>query len=643
MNTRPVRILYMEDDPGLARLMQKRLSPLGYDISIARDGQQGLEMAATGDYDLLAIDYELPVYDGLQVLARLAAQGPLPPCIIITGTGSEELAVEALKIGACDYLVKDLDIRYLNLLPAVIERALQQHCLEKEKQSADEALRRAHEQLQATLDALPDLLFEIDRQGVIYDFRAPNPQLLYAPPEQFLGRPMGEIIPREAMEVINAAVAQAARTGPHHGSVYSLALPDGEHWFELSIAPKGNPDAAEVHFVILVRDISDRKRAQEAEHQQRILAEALRDTAAALNSSLDLEQVLDAILTNASQVEAYDYANILLLNEQGAAHIVRQTGLTQIDPETVLGSVVFDPINAPIIRQMIETGQPVIISDTAVNPDLGILQMLYPVRSYAGMPIQVQGQVVGFINLISATPNFFTPTHMKPLRTFADQAGVALTNARLVTELRRANEQLQGRIDEIQALQNELRHMAIHDPLTNLYNRHYLQDALTRDIARAERERQAVSIIIMDIDFFKSVNDSYGHVAGDLLLQKFAGLVKSLCRDADFVCRYGGEEFIVIMPGASLAATQERAELIRSKFEALRVPYEGHLLHATISLGIASYPQHSRHSEDLLILADRALYRAKGAGRNRVVTYQDEVNTPPPQVYRERSGGSTPE
>jgi len=198
---------------------------------------------------------------------------------------------------------------------------------------------------------------------------------------------------------------------------------------------------------------------------------------------------------------------------------------------------------------------------------------------------------------------------------------------------------LQEQINEIQVLQNELRQQAIHDPLTGLYNRRYLKDALKRDIARAEREQQMVSIIIMDIDFFKSINDSYGHAAGDLLLQRFAELIKSLCRDADFVCRYGGEEFIVIMPGASLAISQGRAELIRTKFEALHVPYENHLLHATVSLGIATYPQHSLHSDDLLILADRALYHAKEEGRNRAVAYQDEIKTPPPQLYRDRYDG----
>lgn len=457
MNTGPVRILYMEDDAGMARLMQKRLTSLGYQVSIASDGQKGLEMYAAGEYDLLAIDYNLPVYDGMQVLKRLATEGPLPPCIIITGTGSESLAVEALKIGARDYLVKDLDASYLDLLPTVIERALQQYRLEKEKIAADKALRLAHEHLQATMDALPDLLFEVDRSGVIHNFHAPHLELLYAPPEQFLGKPMGQVLPEDAMSVIQTAIAQSVN-GPQHGVVYFLTLPDGLHWFELSVAAKGDPYAKDAHFLLLVRDITDRKRAQEAEHAQRILAEALRDTAAALNSTLDLEQVLDAILTNVSHVETHDYAYIMLLDDQGMTRVVRQAGITSNDQAEMLRALKVDPTQFSIMRQMIESGHPAIVSNTERSP----LHSFYPVHSYAGMPIHVQGQVVGFIHLESKTPNFFTPTDIEPLRTFADQAGIAFTNAHLVSKLRQANKQLKEQINEIQALQKDLRQEMIN-------------------------------------------------------------------------------------------------------------------------------------------------------------------------------------
>ena len=138
---------------------------------------------------------------------------------------------------------------------------------------SNQELRLAREQIQATIDALPDLLFEVDRQGVIYDFHAPHPELLYAQPEQFLGKRMGDVLPEEATDVILADIAQTIN-GPQQGSIYSLMLPDGQHWFEFSAAAKGDPNAPNAHFVLLVRDITARKRGEEELRQAKERAEA---------------------------------------------------------------------------------------------------------------------------------------------------------------------------------------------------------------------------------------------------------------------------------------------------------------------------------------------------------------------------------
>jgi len=188
--------------------------------------------------------------------------------------------------------------------------------------------------------------------------------------------------------------------------------------------------------------------------------------------------------------------------------------------------------------------------------------------------------------------------------------------------LKKANEQLQAQIKQNEALQVELREQAVRDPLTGLFNRRYLKETLEREIARAKREGLPIGIMIMDIDEFKNVNDSFGHTAGDRMLQAMGELLRANTRAEDVVCRYGGEEFVIVMPGASLGIAFERAELIRIRFDQMRVPYEGDALHATISLGVAAYPIHGTDGEDALIRADRALYQAKQAGRNRVVAYR---------------------
>lgn len=136
-DTNKIRLLYMEDDEGTARLFQKRLTRQGFQVDIARDGAEGLSMSQECTYDALAIDQNMPEYDGLDVIRKLKERGPLPPIIMITGTGDENVAVEAMKLGASDYIVKDIDGGYLALLPTVIEHALHQRQLEHEKRQAE--------------------------------------------------------------------------------------------------------------------------------------------------------------------------------------------------------------------------------------------------------------------------------------------------------------------------------------------------------------------------------------------------------------------------------------------------------------------------------------------------------------------------
>ena len=135
----PIRILYIEDDPGLARLLQKRLGKAGYTVDIAADGAEGIAKYEADSYDILFVDQSLPVYEGLEVLRILGSRGPLPPTIMITGTGDERVAVEAMKLGAGDYIIKDVGTKYLELLPSVIEKVLQQRHAVEEKQRAEEA------------------------------------------------------------------------------------------------------------------------------------------------------------------------------------------------------------------------------------------------------------------------------------------------------------------------------------------------------------------------------------------------------------------------------------------------------------------------------------------------------------------------
>ena len=187
--------------------------------------------------------------------------------------------------------------------------------------------------------------------------------------------------------------------------------------------------------------------------------------------------------------------------------------------------------------------------------------------------------------------------------------------------LRDANDRLHNQLIEIGLLQSKLREQAIRDPLTNLFNRRYLEETLERELARATREDYFVCLIMIDLDHFKRVNDTYGHEAGDAVLKALASTLSEQCRRGDFACRYGGEEFVVVMPNINMNTAYERAESIRQALNSLDVPYGRYHITTTISMGIACYPIHGDTREAILRAADQAMYGAKEAGRDHILSY----------------------
>jgi len=189
--------------------------------------------------------------------------------------------------------------------------------------------------------------------------------------------------------------------------------------------------------------------------------------------------------------------------------------------------------------------------------------------------------------------------------------------------LRYVNDRLQAQLIEISSLQTKLREQAIRDPLTNLFNRRYLEETLERELARAGRENYSVCVMMIDLDHFKRVNDTYGHEAGDEVLKALAMTLSEECRRGDFACRFGGEEFVVVMPNINLTTAYERAESVRQSLNSLHVPYGQYKLTITISMGIACFPINGETREAVLRAADQAMYGAKEAGRDHILSYDE--------------------
>ena len=185
--------------------------------------------------------------------------------------------------------------------------------------------------------------------------------------------------------------------------------------------------------------------------------------------------------------------------------------------------------------------------------------------------------------------------------------------------LARAHAELAVRVEQIESLNRQLHELAIRDPLTQLHNRRYFEESIARDAARAIRLDEPLALLIIDLDHFKRVNDTHGHAAGDLVLQNLARVISADVRVSDLVCRFGGEEFVVSLPGANLVSALGRAEHWRSRFAESSVNAGGGDVRCTFSAGIAMFHGAEDTIEAALRRADAALYKAKSAGRNCVI------------------------
>ncbi|GAK55092.1 diguanylate cyclase with PAS/PAC and GAF sensors [Candidatus Vecturithrix granuli] len=177
-------------------------------------------------------------------------------------------------------------------------------------------------------------------------------------------------------------------------------------------------------------------------------------------------------------------------------------------------------------------------------------------------------------------------------------------------------------------LREALKHEAIRDPLTGLFNRRYMEESLRQEIRRAKRNGSHVGLIMLDVDHFKQFNDTHGHETGDIVLQTLAKLLQEHIREGDIACRYGGEEFLLILPDASLTTSEQRAKELLEQVRKLRIVHQGTHFSITISLGVSTFPEYGRESQGLVNAADMAMYQAKKHGRNQVAVSAVPDETP---------------
>ena len=242
------------------------------------------------------------------------------------------------------------------------------------------------------------------------------------------------------------------------------------------------------------------------------------------------------------------------------------------------------------------------------------------VSEYMCLPLTAYGDIIGMLHLQGAALD-------PPTESSADGRDADLHDATRRLALMTAD-QVALSIANLR-LRASLRYQSIRDPLTGLFNRRYLQETLEREIARAERVSARFGIMMIDVDHFKQFNDVHGHEAGDLALRCFGKALKKTITSPDIPCRYGGEEFAVVLPDTDLEITQQRAEALRKLTEQLVIGSRSRQLgQISVSIGVSSYPHSGVTMDDLLSSADSALYEAKQLGRNCVRTALEATHLP---------------
>ncbi len=447
-------------------------------------------------------------------------------------------------------------------------------------------------ELQALLNAIGDKVLVIDIQGRILKSTDGHYRTIGTVAESHRKNILRTLPQPQASEVLEQ-IQDALQFHQTRVIDYCVEENGQERWYSGTISP------FEADKVVMVsRDITDSITSSYRERDQRTLANALKNAASLINSPLDLDEVLARVLAAVGDVVSVDVSSIILIGDRGMLSGIGRSGFTGFHKkmETLKNLSIND---FQTLRTMKRTGSPLLIPDIALYPAWSSLAGDTQTHSYLGCPIKIKGKVAGFLSLENIKPGFFNREHVDKLQSFVDLAATAIENAHL---------------------QQETQKLAISDELTALFNRRGLMDLGRREIDRARRFNHPLSAAIMDLDNFKSINDTYGHIAGDQILNQVADCCRSGFREIDIIARYGGDEIVVLLIENNLDQAYQIANRFRESIASRVFKTDAGNLSTTISIGVAELSKDTDNLTELIDTADRALYMAKEAGRNRIMT-----------------------
>jgi diguanylate cyclase (GGDEF)-like protein len=317
-----------------------------------------------------------------------------------------------------------------------------------------------------------------------------------------------------------------------------------------------------------------------------------------VTATLDLEQVINQLLRVAAEIVNAEGGLVWLWESEEMARLKCQALLNRSQIQKPAD--IYLSAGEGIAGWVAKNGQPEIVNDVQKNlhfrPEIGDA-LNVNINNMIAVPMQIRDITRGVLVVSNKQERAFDENDLFLIQTLASTATIAIENARLFAEVQR---------------------LSITDDLTGLYSRRHFFTVAEQEFQRASRYGNDFAIIMLDIDHFKQINDEYGHLVGDKVLRRIANDLRKIMRGVDFVSRYGGEEFVILLPQANLETAEMTAERLREYIENNPFETEQGVFTITISAGVTGYSPDTTDIESLLMQADKALYQAKLAGRNKV-------------------------
>ncbi|NJP06726.1 MAG: PAS domain S-box protein [Chloroflexaceae bacterium] len=472
-----------------------------------------------------------------------------------------------------------------------------------ERKQTEEALRQSEERYRSLVENIHDVVFSLDQRGNLSYISPSIERISDYDVSSMIGRPLTDFVYPDDIPQLQASLART-RDGDPHPTEFRILSGEGQFCYVRIWACLMHHEEHGTSMTGVMTDITENKLAET--QLQEINTQLIRWVQTLEQRDYEamiLTRMADLLQSCVTVEEAYEVvalvAERLFPTQSGALYIYG----AETDSFTIVSRWGIAPPQEPIHGsrdcRALQQGHSYLAFATGNR-----LWCHHVSRSESSSSLCVllvaQAETLGLLHLRNG------PTEDHEARRRWQQVAeiVAGHTALALTNLR---------------LRLRLQEQATRDSLTGLFNRRYLDETLKRELKRAVRYSHPLSIIMLDIDYFKYFNDTYGHDAGDTLLRAVGDFLRAQTRTEDIACRYGGEEFTLVLPGATLDDTYQRAEQMRMGIKRLHVHHQGKPLETiTVSLGIATFPLHGMSEDTLIQTADKALYRAKAEGRDRV-------------------------